>query len=225
MAFETKEEILEKVLKMEKPKCPHCEEEMSIWEVPPINIGDGLGWGTPFLFVCFNDECPTYTDGWKNIEENYGHRSSYRSFCYPGSDKFECIPVFSPVGASGQVIDDQVVMQQEMQKEAIKRGFSILADCYGDNDGVTVLKILTDAAEPSRVRLKAAEMIGDIGTLDAVDPLRALKFGNDVIQKKVEKSIQKIHDRFFTRECPYCAEIIKQRAKVCKHCSKDVAGE
>jgi hypothetical protein len=29
---------------------------MKIWEVPPINVGDGLGWGTPFLFMCFNDE-------------------------------------------------------------------------------------------------------------------------------------------------------------------------
>ena len=54
MAFETKEEVLHKVMKMEKPKCPHCDKEMSIWEVPPVNVGDGLGWGTPYLFVCFN---------------------------------------------------------------------------------------------------------------------------------------------------------------------------
>ncbi len=225
MAFETREEILEKVLDMEKPKCPYCSQEMSIWEVPPVNMGDGLGWGTPYLFVCFNDECPTYKDGWEHMLENFGHRSSCRCICYPGSTNFECMPVFSSLGGSGQVVDDQVVMQQEMLKESIKRGFSILADCYNDNDGVTVLKILTDSTEPARVRLKAAEMIGDIGVLEAIDPLQALKFGNEVLQDKVNESIKKIHARFFTRECPFCAEIIKQRANVCKHCGKDVAGE
>jgi hypothetical protein len=225
MAFETKEEVLEKIMDIKKPHCPDCNEEMSIWEVPPLNIGDGLGWGTPYLFVCFNDECPTYKGGWDNIQENFGHRSSYRNFCYPGSETFECIPVFSPVGASGQIIDDQVVLQQEVLKEAIKRGFSILADCYNDKDGITVLKILTDSSEPVRVRVKAAEMMGDLGVLEAIDPLRALKFGNKTLQEKVAKSIQTIHNRFFTRECPFCAEIIKQRANVCKHCGKDVAGE
>jgi hypothetical protein len=40
----------------------------------------------------------------------------------------------------------------------------------------------------------------------------------------VDEAIAKIHARHFTRECPFCAEIIKQRAKVCKHCGKDVAG-
>jgi hypothetical protein len=225
MAFETKEEVLEKIMDIKKPHCPDCNKEMNIWEVPPLNIGDGLGWGTPYLFVCFNDDCPTYKSGWDNIEENFGHRSSYRNFCYPGSETFECIPVFSPVGASGQIIDDQVVMQQEVLKEAIKRGFSILADCYNNKDGVTVLKILTDSSEPVRVRVKAAEMLGDIGALEAIDPLRVLKFGNEILQNKVEESIKTIHNRFFTRECPFCAEIIKQRAKVCKHCSKDVAGE
>ncbi|MBW1822651.1 MAG: zinc ribbon domain-containing protein, partial [Deltaproteobacteria bacterium] len=29
----------------------------------------------------------------------------------------------------------------------------------------------------------------------------------------------------FTKECPFCAEIIKKKAKICKHCQKEVAGE
>ncbi len=225
MAFETKEQILEKLLESEKPKCPHCEQEMNLWEVPPMNFSDGLGWGTPYLYVCFNDECSLYKKGWENMRENFGRNSSYRCMRYPGSDKYECMPVFSPEGASGQVIDDEVVLQQEMLKEAIKKGFSILADCYNNRDGVTILRLLTDATEPMRVRVKAAEMIGDIGTIDAVDPLRAFKFGNQTLQEKVKASIKKIHERHFTRECPFCAEIIKQRATVCKHCGKEVAGE
>jgi hypothetical protein len=225
MAFETKEQVLEKVMEMEKPKCPHCGTEMNIWEVPSITFSDGLGWGTPYLFICFNDECSLYVDGWNNLQENFGQKASYRCMCYPGTEQFECMPVFSPVGATGQIIDDEVLLQEEILKENIKKGFSILATCYVEKNGVTVLNLLLDPSQPARVRVKAAEMIGDIGELEAIEPLRSHKFGNDVIQKQADDAVAKIHERFFTRECPFCAEIIKKRATVCKHCGKEVAGQ
>lgn len=224
MTFETKEQVLERVMAQEKPKCPHCEEEMTIWEVPSITFADGLGWGTPYLFICFNDQCPLYVGGWKDLEENFAQTASYRCMNYPGTSQFELMPVFSPMGATGQIIDEQVVFQQEMIKEATKKGFSILADCYVNKDEVEVLRLLMDATQPMRVRDKAAEMIGDIGGLDAIDPIRNVKFGNEIVQKTVDEAITKIHGRHFTRECPFCAEIIKKRANVCKHCGKEVAG-
>jgi hypothetical protein len=198
---------------------------MSIWESPPMTFGDGLGWGTPYLFICFNDECPLYRRGWEHMQETYAHNASYRCMNYPGTDQYELIPVFSPMGAKGQIIDDQVMLEQEMLKENIKKGFSILADCYVGKDGATVLSLLLDPAEPMRVRVKAAEMIGDVGELDAIEPLRNLKVGNEILQNGIEDAVQKIHERFFTRECPFCAEVIKKRATVCKHCGKDVAGQ
>lgn len=224
MHIETKEDVLEKVLSMKKPACPHCGQEMKIWEVPPINVGDGLGWGTPYLFLCFNDDCQLYQQGWDHMQETYSHRASYRCFNYPGTSQFELIPVFSSVGGHGQLIDEQELAEREALKENIKKGFSILAQCYVDKDGVTVLTLLTDSTQPVRVRLKAAEMIGDIGELEAIEPIRNLKFGNPALQEKVDAAVSKIHERFFTRECPFCAEIIKKRAKICKHCSKEVAG-
>jgi hypothetical protein len=225
MTFETKEEVLENILSMKKPNCPHCQEEMNIYEVPPITFSDGLGWGVPYLFLCFNDKCPLYVSGWENLKENYAHHASYRCINYPGTETFELMPVFSPMGASGQMIDEQALAEQEILKENIKRGFSILAECYTSGDHITILRLLTDSTEPVRVRTKAAEMIGDIGEQEAVEPIRNLKFGNQVLQTEVNKAVKKIHKRFFTRECPFCAEIIKSRAKICKHCGKDVAGE
>lgn len=218
MAIETKDQFFERVMSQEKPVCPHCQKEMSLWETPPINFGDGLGWGSPYLFVCFNDECSLYKEGWENIEQNYGQSASYRCMKQPDSDKFECMPVFSPVGAKGQVIDDQVMLEQEILKENIKKGFSVLADCYVQKDGVTALRMLLDPSEPGRVRLKAAEMIGDIGLTDAIDPLRNHTFGNPKIQEQANLSVQKIHERFNTMECPACAEIIKQGSAACEHC-------
>jgi hypothetical protein len=38
--FETREQVLEKILEQPKPSCPHCKEEMNIWEVPPFNFRD-----------------------------------------------------------------------------------------------------------------------------------------------------------------------------------------
>jgi len=225
MTFETKEQVLEDILSKEKPKCPHCDKEMSLWEVPSIAMGDGLGWGTPYLYICFNDNCSMYKKGWENIQENYAHNASYRCMCYPGTEQFECIPVFSPEGAKGQIIDDEILAAEEALKEAIKRGFAILADCYKEKNWVEMIRLLLDPSEPTRVRLKAAEMAGELADLDAIESLSSHKFGNDILRQKTEEAVQNIHERHFTRECPFCAEIIKKRAKVCKHCGKDVAGK
>jgi len=224
MSFETKEEVLEKVLQMEKPACPHCGQVMNLWEVPPITFSDGLGWGTPYLFICFNDQCSLYQQGWENLKENYAHHASYRCMNYPGTQQFEIIPVFSPMGATGQIIDDEALAAQKALEENIKKGFSILAQCYVSKDIPSVMRILLDGAEPVRVRLKAAEMVGDFGELEAIEPIRNAKFGNQKLQEMVTEAVNKIHERFFTRECPFCAEIIKRRAKLCKHCGKEVTG-
>jgi hypothetical protein len=225
MAFETKEQVLEKILEQDKPLCPHCGQEMNLWEVPPFTFSDGLGWGTPYLYICFNDNCPPYVRGWEDMMENYSQNASTRCMCYPGTKQFQFIPVFSPMGAKGQIIDDQVLAKQEAWKLAVKKGFEILTDAYIAKDTITVMRLLLDATEPGRVRAKAAEMIGDIGNLEAIEPLSSTKFGNQIIQQNVDASVKKIHERHFTRECPFCAEIIKKRAKVCKHCGKDVAGQ
>ena len=222
--FETKEQVLERIMAQEKPRCPHCECEMSIWEIPPVSVGDGLGWDSPYMYVCFNDECPLYTQGWDDLWENYAHRASYRCIKSPNSKNFELMPVFSSMGGHGQIIDDEVLAAQEALKESIKKGFSILAQCYVSKDEVTVVQMLLDPAEPARVRLKAAEMAGDIAGLESLEVLVNRRFGNERLQKKALEAIEKIHERYHTRECPFCAEIIKKRAKVCKHCEKDVSG-
>ncbi len=225
MAFETKEEVLEKIMKADKPLCPHCGQEMSLWEVPPVNFSDGLGWGVPYLYICFNDECPLYVGGWANLEQNYNQQASYRCLCYPGTQDFECMPVFSSMGGTAQIIDNEVLAREEALKSATKKGFNILATCITENDMVCVARMLMDATEPQRVRLKAAEIIGDYGDIDTIEPIRSYRFGKASLQEKANEAIDKIHERNFTRECPYCAEIIKKRAKICKHCGKDVSGK
>ncbi|UCE51708.1 MAG: SpoIIE family protein phosphatase [Desulfobacterales bacterium] len=40
-----------------------------------------------------------------------------------------------------------------------------------------MLRILTDSSQPTQERVKAAEMIGDIGELETIEPIWNLKFG------------------------------------------------
>jgi hypothetical protein len=225
MPIDTREETLEKIMSMDRPKCPHCRKAMDLWEVPPVSFSDGLGWGVPFLYICFNDDCPVFKEGWDEIMAQVGQKSSFRCMNYPGSDQFELLPVFSSFGGSGQIITDERVAREKSMEEAIKTGFSILADCYVNKDLVQIVKMTIDGEEPTRVRIKAAEMLGDISETEAIDPLRNTKFGNAKLQEAVTQAIAKIHERCYTRECPFCAEIIKKQATICKHCKMTVAGE
>jgi RNA polymerase subunit RPABC4/transcription elongation factor Spt4 len=222
MLFETREQVFERVVNLEKPLCPHCGKEMSLWEVPAVAVDDGLGWGEPFLFICYNDECSLYSEGWNDIQERYGRTASYRCLCYPASGKFECMPVYGPDGGKGQIIDDEALAEQERIRERTETGMRILAECRVAEDHVRVMRIVLDASETVRVRVHAAELLADIGAVETVEPLRSRKFGNEVLRKKVEAAIHAIHARNYTRECPFCAEIVKERAKICKHCGQDI---
>ncbi len=83
-------------MKIDKaPMCPHCGIETSEYKAPPFNFSDGLGWGTPFLYVCFNDNCPLFVNGWKHMEENYGQVASYRYMVMPDSGEESVMPAFS----------------------------------------------------------------------------------------------------------------------------------
>jgi len=223
MAFETKEDVLERVLNMDKPVCPHCKKEMSLWEVPDIPMGDGLGWGTPYLFVCFNDECPSFRKGWDEIKESMEFSASYRCINNPGDEHFEYMPVFSSIGGSGQVLDDNVMEMREASKEAMRQGFSLLTDFYISKDWDEILKILLDSIQPSRVRIKAAEMVAEIADMEAIEHMVNNKFGAPLLQKAVDEAVAELHKRHYTRECPHCAEIIKKRATMCRHCGKEVS--
>jgi hypothetical protein len=223
MAFETKDELLEKYLKMDKPHCPDCDMEMTLWEVPPVNFSDGLGWGTPYLFVCFNDECKSYKGGWKHLQETMEMRSSYRCYVEPGQKNFEYMPVFSPMGAQGGKLDNETLIRREAQKELLKQTFSILTDYYMTKDWDEILKICIDPKIPNKARLKAAQMVGELGGAEATEHLINHKFPTPVLQAGVQKAIDQLHARHYTRECPYCAEIIKKRATLCMHCNQKVS--
>ena len=155
------------------------------------------------------------------MQETMETMASYRCMQEPGSDHFEYMPVFSPMGGRGQELTDAVLLDQQAKKEAAVQGFSMLTDHYMAKEWDELLKMALDPKWPGKVRLKAVEMVEELAEAEAIEHLVNHKFP-PVLQERVDNAVAKLHERLFTKECPYCAEIIKKRAKVCKHCSKDL---
>jgi hypothetical protein len=72
------------------PRCPHCREHMKKWKVPIAST-----WPNDFFYVCFNDECPYFVEGWNRMWEQQATRASYRCRLDPDSGKYVPLPVWS----------------------------------------------------------------------------------------------------------------------------------
>ena len=79
----------------EAPDCPHCETEMMEYELPLFNFSDGLGWGTPYLWICPSDQCPIFRKGFDHTVKHYGQTSSMRSIIEPDTGTSSVIPAFT----------------------------------------------------------------------------------------------------------------------------------
>ena len=120
------------------------------------------------------------------------------------------------------IVDEEIQAREKARKAAEKRSLKKLEVYYEAGDATAILGVLLAEKTLPNVRFEAARMIGDIGELDVIEPIRSHIFKDDAIKEKVEASIELIHKRNYTKECPFCAEIIKARAVVCKHCGKDL---
>ncbi len=82
-------------------KCPKCGEKMNRWYTPL-----SLSWGTPYQYVCFNDDCPYYVRGWKWMEERYNKKASYRNRYNPFDGESGPVPVWSPGALRARIMGD-----------------------------------------------------------------------------------------------------------------------
>lgn len=79
------------------PECPHCGQAMKKWRVPVNST-----WNREYFYVCFNDDCDYYKDGWKEMWERQQTKASYR--CRYDPDTKKCMPI--PVWSSDALKDD-----------------------------------------------------------------------------------------------------------------------
>jgi hypothetical protein len=92
-------------------KCPHCGSQMLKWYTPPA-----LTWGTPYQYVCFNDECGYYVRGWKWLEQQYNKKASYRHRFNPFTGETGPVPVWSPAALRGRIMNDDETVDQFVRR-------------------------------------------------------------------------------------------------------------
>ena len=83
------------------PACPHCGKQMLKWQVP-----DGSTWNAPFLYICFNDDCPYFVHGWERMRDQYNVTGSYRHRRDPSTGEEGPLPVWSRNALRDSIIED-----------------------------------------------------------------------------------------------------------------------
>ncbi len=73
----------------EAPVCPHCKGTMEKMD------SRHLDWESPFLWVCFNNECTLFKKGWDHMMQSVGQLVSYRFMIHPGDGSKGVVPAFS----------------------------------------------------------------------------------------------------------------------------------
>jgi hypothetical protein len=87
-------------VEQERPSCPYCNEPMTKWSPPE----DG-SWNTPYMYVCFNDDCPYYVKGWEWMWTQYARKASYRHRHDPRTGENGPLPVWSANALRGRIIE------------------------------------------------------------------------------------------------------------------------
>lgn len=202
----------------EKHVCPHCRTELTLCHAPAIHVGDGLGWGSEYLFICLNDACSLYTKGWEFIERQYGHTGSYRYMELPNSKESYSMMVGGAGAFTGSIVDVEDLRRRDARHQKLQQALARLDTCLADGDMEPVLTVLLDDTAHLDDRKKAVALLVPLNDLRCVEPLRNHRFKDEHILHEVNMALRTLLQNHFLRECPYCAELIKLRAKVCKHC-------
>jgi hypothetical protein len=206
----------------EKHTCPYCNTELTLCDAPPIHVGDGLGWGCEYLFICLNDECSLFSNGWEHIENQYGHVGSYRHMEIPGSKETYSMMVAGAGAFTGSIVDVEAIKKENVRYQEAKKALASLDTCLEEKNIDPVLFLITDEHSMVKDRQKAISLLLPFNDLSCIEPLRNHTFKNTALKQEVDMAISALLAKNFLKECPFCTELIKARATVCKHCQKDL---
>jgi hypothetical protein len=88
------------MISQDKTICPHCGTSMKKWRIPPTST-----WTTEYQYVCFNDECPYFVQGWQWMMEQMHVSASYRHRYNPENDTSGPLPVWSYQALKNDIIE------------------------------------------------------------------------------------------------------------------------
>lgn len=209
----------------EKHCCPHCSQDLSLCHAPPVHVGDGLGWGSEYLFICLNDSCPMFVKGWDFIADQYGRVGSYRYMELPNSKEQFSMMVITKDAFTGSIVDLEAIKRQDERYQRQQEAIAALDTCVAKKDPAPVLTVLLDDSVRIDERKRAITMLTAINDTCCIEPLRNHVFRDPHLQHEVNLALGQILARHYLKECPYCSELIKARAIVCKHCQREVTAD
>ena len=202
--------------------CPHCDQKMSCCEAPPVHVGDGLGWGSEILYICLNDHCSLFVNGWRNIEEKYGHRASYRYMELPDSAEGNFMMVANADAFKASVIDPEALKGQNTRYQEEKQAVKDLESCVEEKNVKPALHLILDEGADISHRKQAISLLPEINDLSCVDPLRNHTFRNTSLEMECNTALAQLLKQNYMKECPFCSHLIKMQAAKCMHCKEDV---
>lgn len=216
--------MLSTVLKYaeEKHYCPHCSGDLVLCFAPAVHVGDGLGWGSEYLFICLNDTCPLFVKGWDYIANQYGHVGSYRYMEIPNSKETYTMMVAGKDAFTGSIVDIEALKLQNDRYIERQKALASMETAVADNNLQPVMAIILDESAKLDDRKRAIEMLVALSDLSCLDPLRNHTFRDEHLAMEVNLALKKVLAANFVKECPFCSELVKAQAKVCKHCSREL---
>jgi hypothetical protein len=140
----------------------------------------------------------------------------------PGEDTGMTIMVGGADAFTGSIIDIEAIQKQNQRHTNEKAHTENLETCVAEKNLASALCLVLDNCADLATRKRACELLVDLNNLDCIDPIRNHKFVHGDIEMQANMSIKQLLENNHRKECPYCMEIIKSQAKMCKHCSKDL---
>lgn len=83
--------------------CPYCGEKLKRWVIPQNAFTQ---WPNEYLYICFNDNCPYYIDGWDQMAK-LGRKCSYRLMYDPLINSCSPIPVTNTSMLKDDIMEDE----------------------------------------------------------------------------------------------------------------------
>ena len=140
----------------------------------------------------------------------------------PDSEECYNMMVAGKDAFTGSIVDPEAIKQQNVRYRLEKEAVAKLDTCVEENNLEPVLFLLLNDHVDINTRKRAIGLLTALNDVACIEPLRNHEFKDSHLEQDVNMAIAAILAANYLKECPYCSELVKARAKFCKHCQKEL---